>query len=105
MLRGTASRNTTLLLQALLLLFASGCTTEIKTGKIRTGDEAFARKRYMLAAEMYQQEFKRVANDPTRQAWIAFNTGECYRYANKTIEAEQWYKQSADINKNEPASI
>ena len=52
---GSASIYNLLVVAFLSLLFIAGCSTGTKIASIRNGDEAFARKRFMLAAELYQQ--------------------------------------------------
>lgn len=54
---------------------------------------AFQNKEYTVAADLLQDEYEQQGNE-LEKSKIAFRIAECYRLSNKTVPAEQWYKNA-----------
>ncbi len=61
---------------------------------------AYEKKQYMQAADLFEQEYNSTTG-LQQKSQLAARIAECYRMANHTEKAEQWYKSALDFN-NDP---
>lgn len=74
--------------------------TALAQGSVKKADNAFEKKNYALANELYQKALKDT-KDKKLIAYIDFQVAECYRYANKYLQANEWYKKAVDARYND----
>ncbi len=65
--------------------------------KAKTGDDAFDRKQYFIAASLYEKEFEANTN-PTIKAKRAYGAAVAYQKINESSQSAQWFKQAADLD-------
>lgn len=58
-------------------------------------ETAYQKKQYTVAADLLQEDYK-ASNDLLAKSKIAYKIAECYRLANKTEQAENWYKNTIE---------
>lgn len=68
-------------------ILLGGCSY---TQRIRSGEVAFERKQYAVAADLLEIEFNK-ANDIEKKARIAYLLGETYSVLGKSTAAGKWY--------------
>ena len=73
-----------------LVLLLIGLTTCTYTEKIRTGDQAFERKQYAVAAEMLQKEYAK-AKSRIIKGKIAYKIAESYVEMNQLEQSINWF--------------
>lgn len=78
-----------------LLNVLSGCAL-LFSPKI-DGETAYEKKQYTQAAGLFEDEYKNTGN-LEQKSHIATKIAECYRMANRTEQAEQWYKSALDFS-------
>ncbi|PSR03029.1 MAG: hypothetical protein BRD50_06560 [Bacteroidetes bacterium SW_11_45_7] len=76
----------------ILLTLLVSCQT---TREIEDPEVAYEQKKYMIAAELFQEEIEDKETDYLK-ARVAYKIGESYRMANKKDKAVTWYRQAAD---------
>ena len=76
-----------------ILILISFCTV---VQKARTGADAFDRKQFFLAANLYEKEFE-TYTDKAFRAKVAYGAAVSYMKMNETALAAQWFKQAADL--------
>ena len=64
--------------------------------KVKDGETLFVEKKFSVAADKLKNEFD-AEPEQTIRSRKAFLIGECYRYSNQTIEAEQWYQKAQSL--------
>lgn len=76
------------------LVFCSSCASLDKLFvEDADADTLFDNKEYALAAKLYAEDYEQIGN-LVEQAKMAFKIGECYRLANNTFRAQEWYKKA-----------
>ncbi|MCH8902658.1 MAG: OmpA family protein [Bacteroidetes bacterium] len=85
-----------LFLSTVLVWFVmQGCLSP--PGKVDTGDQAFAKKKYFVAVQLYEEEILHVKSE-SGKAVLAFKIAESYRSMNMIDEAAKWYKEAVKKN-------
>ena len=69
-------------------------------GSIKKADNAFEKKNYSLANELYQKTLTET-KDKKLMSYIYFQVAECYRYGNKYLQANEWYKKAVTARYND----
>ncbi|MFO7868833.1 MAG: OmpA family protein [Bacteroidales bacterium] len=78
----------------LIVLFCFGFLSAMSQS-MRKADNEFENKKYMVAAEMYQDIFPEIENEDEITE-VAYKIGECYRIINKYNKANTWFKKAID---------
>lgn len=65
--------------------------------KAKTGADAFDRKQYFLAANLYEKEFE-TYGDRSFKAKLAYGAAVSYQKINETTLASNWFKQAMDLD-------
>ena len=84
----------------LFILFSVSGLTLFAQGSVKKADAAFEKKNYSLANELYQKSLPDI-KDKKLIGYIDFQIAECYRYANKYLQANEWYKKAVDLRYND----
>lgn len=66
-------------------------------GSMTAAREAFKKKEYFTAGENYKAVYSKTKNKDEKNE-ACFQTAECYRLANDTKNAENWYRKAAKAN-------
>lgn len=82
-----------LLLITSACFFVSACKTMFTTPL--TAPVAYASKQYTVAANLWQQQYDKEVS-LLEKSKIAYKIAECYRFANRTAEAEKWYAKALE---------
>ncbi len=62
-------------------------------------ETAFNGAQYTVAADLYKEEFEG-EQDLLAKARLAERIGDCYKYANQTAQAAEWYQQASGYSDN-----
>lgn len=79
----------------LFLIAAAGCRTLFETPM--DAATAYQSKQYIVASDLLIDEYKKESS-LIEQSKIAYKIAECFRLANRTDKAEEWYDKAAAYN-------
>jgi len=86
-------KHTLLLTATAVMLSAVFHACSPSKGSMTAAREAFKKKEYYMAGENYKAVYSKTkSKDEKNEA--CFQTAECYRYANDTKNAENWYRKA-----------